>query len=289
MIYQRLSESIITKIDLRNLSFDSIAINNSLILLCDIGMIQFDNVKNVFLKTLVEELELDEFSEMLYTGLKSSYPNAFSFFDESVLRYDETEAKLYIKRNCVSLDLSGLLMILDGIKKIRIQRNDIFILDKGLLNCRKDRRKDLHRHKTLIELKEQLEINEGHGVDAELAAVEYEAEMLKAAGISKSPERLSEYYVNAGYDIMSFSCAESLVPDKFIEVKSCSDSRWIFYFSKNEMEVAKSKQDSYYLYLYNRTDRRFRIIQNPYEFFWEGDEKNQWAIESQVYQIRSLE
>ena len=287
-LYQKLSETIITKIDLKNLNFDPISINNSIDLLCEVGMIQFDNEKNIFQKTIIENWELSDFSEILYAKLHSSYPDAFLFINQADLKYDEAEAKLYIKRNSVSLDLSGLLMLLDGIEKIHIRQNDIFILDKNLLDCRKDRKDHLFHHKTLAELKSQIEINEEYGVEAELAAMEFETKMLENMGVNKSPERISEYNTNAGYDIVSYMCMDSLNPDKFIEVKSCSDNRWIFYISKNELEVAKSKQDNYFLYLFNRQSRIFRIIQNPYNYFMDS-EKDQWTIEPQIYQIRSLE
>ena len=287
-LYQKLSETIITKIDLKNLNFDPISINNSIDLLCEVGMIQFDNEKNIFQKTIIENWELSDFSEILYAKLHSSYPDAFLFINQADLKYDEAEAKLYIKRNSVSLDLSGLLMLLDGIEKIHIRQNDIFILDKNLLDCRKDRKDHLFHHKTLAELKSQIEINEEYGVEAELAAMEFETKMLENMGVNKSPERISEYHTSAGYDIVSYMCMDSLNPDKFIEVKSCSDNRWIFYISKNELEVAKSKQDNYFLYLFNRQSRIFRIIQNPYNYFMDS-EKDQWTIEPQIYQIRSLE
>lgn len=107
--------------------------------------------------------------------------------------------------------------------------------------------------------------------------------------INKLPERISEYNVSAGYDIVSFVSIESLIPDKFIEVKSCSDERWIFYISKNELDVAKRKQDSYFLYLYNRKKRNFRIIQNPYKLLFESEEKDKWIMNPQIYQVKSLE
>lgn len=287
-LYQRLSETLITKIDVTNLNFDSISINNSIGLLCGVGIIQFDNEKNVFQKTVQENWELSDFSEVLYTKLLSSFPDAFLFINQADLKYDEAEAKFYIKRNSVSLDLSGLLMLLNGIEKICIRQNDIFILDKNLLHRRRNQTYRSFRKKTLAELKSQIEINEEYGVEGELAAMEFEVEMLKNEGINKLPERISEYNTNAGYDIVSFMCIDSLTPDKFIEVKSCSDNRWIFYISKNELEVAKNKQDNYFLYLYNRQSRYFRIIQNPYNYFVE-EKDSQWVMEPQVYQIRSLE
>jgi len=284
-LYQRLSDTIITKIDVKNLNFDSVALNNSINLLCGVEMIQFNQQKNTFQKTAAENLEYDAFLKILYTRLQSLYSEAFLFFNQTNLKYDEAEAKLYIKRNFVSLDLSGLLMLLDGIKKIEIKQNNIFIHDKGLLSSRIDRNICSTPHRTLEELKIQLEDNEKFGVEAELAAMRYELEILKNAHIEKSPERISEYNTSAGYDIVSFMHIDSLIPDKFIEVKSCSDDNLKFYISKNELDVAKNKKNNYYLYLYNRQNQSFRIIQNPYNYFIKNEE---WAIIPQVYQVKLL-
>jgi len=289
MLYQRLSETIITKIDVKSLSLNPVAVDNSINLLCELEMIQFNQGKNAFQRMHIERLEFSDFSEILYAKLRLLYAEAFLFINQADLKYDEIEAKLYIKRNSVSLDLSGLLMLLDGMGKIEIKQNDVFFLDKSLLDCRMDVHKHATHNRTLEGLKKQLEINEKFGVEAELAAMEYEINVLKNVGISKSPERISEFNVSAGYDIISFAHKDSLKPDKFIEVKSCSDDSWIFYISRNELDVAKIKQDNYYLYLYNRKSQKFRIIQNPYDFFVENESKNQWAMNSQIYEIRSLE
>lgn len=287
-VYQGLSKTILTRIDIKNLDFNSVAINNSITMLCEIGVLRFNQEKNIFQKIGPEVIEVDDFIGILYERLQVSYPDAFSFVKQADLKYDETEASLYIKRNSVSLDLSGLLMLLDGIGKIKIKKNNIFILDKNLLRCRtKDNAYSLSTM-SLEELRNQLDLNEKLGVEAELAAMEYETTMLKNAGIDKIPERISEFNTNAGYDMVSFMNTDSLVPDKFIEVKNCSDNSWTFYISRNELDVAKRKQCNYYLYLYNRKNQVFRIIQNPYEFFVNTAETAQWTMEPQTYQVKCI-
>jgi len=288
-LYQALAETIITKIDLKNLKCDPISIKNSVELLCDVGFIQYDEEKDVFRKSADKKGELSDFAERLYQKLRLTYPNAFLFLCQVDLKYDEAEAKLYIKRNSVNLNLSGLIMLLDGLGRICVRQNTIFILDKSLLDCRKNRNYHSSRQITVTELKNQIEVNEEYGVEAELAAMEYEAETLKNAGINRSPERISEYHTNAGYDIISYMHVDSATPDKFIEVKSCSDDRWTFFISRNELDVAKNKQDNYFLYLYNRKSQHFRVIQNPYPYFMERERMGLWSMDPQVYRIRSLE
>ena len=289
VIYQKLAETIITRVDVRSLGYDSIAVDNSISLLCDIGLIFFNKNDNIFQQTTLKKLEITEFTEEFYLRLQNTYSDVFNFIDNAKLLFDEAEGKLYIKRNSVSLELSGLLMILDGLEKIKLTHNDIFILDKRLLNNRKEYHAKSFHYRSLEDLKDQLEKNEAYGVEAELAAMEYETVLLKKMGINKLPERISEYNTSAGYDIASFTDSESMIPDKFIEVKSCSDSTWTFYISKNEVETAKIKQDRYYLYLFNRKFQQFKIIKNPYSFFTNDCLTHQWAIESQIYKIKSLE
>ena len=78
---------------------------------------------------------------------------------------------------------------------------------------------------------------------------------------------ISENDVSAGYDIQSYKNDESMLLDKFIEVKSYSGSPY-FYWSKNEIEVEKQERDNYFLYLINRDEMNNKnycptIIQNP--------------------------
>jgi len=288
-LYTRLSDTLITRIDIQNLNHDCVAVNNTINMLCEIEVIQFDNDNKIYLRNTDGVLDFKLFTDVLYTRLKSTYKDAFSFTSYANIKYDEAEAKLYIKRNSVNLNLSGLLMLLDSMGKIKIKQNDIFIIDKNLLYLNKDNLSLSVRQRTLEDLKKQLALNEIYGEEAELEALEYEKFVLTNDGINNVPERISEYHVDAGYDIVSYMCINSNIPDKFIEVKSCANDNWMFFISVNELEVAKNKQNNYFLYLFNRETKMFRIIQNPYNTLVESDQDELWAIEPQVYQIKSLE
>lgn len=56
------------------------------------------------------------------------------------------------------------------------------------------------------------------------------------------------------YDILSFNNINSLSNDRYIEVKSYSWNIPYFYWTDNEMDVAKNKWYNYYLYLVNRDE-----------------------------------
>lgn len=81
-------------------------------------------------------------------------------------------------------------------------------------------------------------------------------------------EWIASYDTAAGFDIMSFETSASVVHDRFIEVKAYSGAIPYFYWTKNEMQVAKDKGNQYYLYLVNLDEIRNPayeplIIQNP--------------------------
>jgi hypothetical protein len=87
-------------------------------------------------------------------------------------------------------------------------------------------------------------------------------------GRDEEIEWIASYDTAAGFDIMSFEATTSLVHDRFIEVKAYSGDTPYFYWSRNEMQVAKTKGNKYFLYLVNideieSPDYEPIIIQNP--------------------------
>ncbi|WCT14232.1 DUF3883 domain-containing protein [Mucilaginibacter jinjuensis] len=79
---------------------------------------------------------------------------------------------------------------------------------------------------------------------------------------------VAEYSVAEGYDIASFNTEESISNDRFIEVKSFNGQPY-FFWSRNEIDIARIKKHDYYLYLVDRLkindiDYIPTIIQNPH-------------------------
>lgn len=62
---------------------------------------------------------------------------------------------------------------------------------------------------------------------------------------------ISDISTHAGYDIRSYSSDNALIFNKFIEVKSYSQTPH-FYWSNNEVQAAKKKGAKYFLYLVDR-------------------------------------
>lgn len=119
------------------------------------------------------------------------------------------------------------------------------------------------------ELEKSLEQKQIYGAEAEAHVLAYEQKRLATHSSFDQIERISEYDVGAGYDIVSFNGLESAELDRLIEVKSFSGTP-SFHWSRNEIDVARFKKDQYFIYLVDRdkmneTGYTPTIIQNPYE------------------------
>jgi hypothetical protein len=110
------------------------------------------------------------------------------------------------------------------------------------------------------ELRKSFEQKQIYGEEAERFALEYEKARLTGHASLEKVEIISEYDVSAGYDLVSFNEIASSEIDRFIEVKSFTGSPY-FYWSRNEMDTARIRRDSYYLYLVDRE----RINEDGYE------------------------
>jgi hypothetical protein len=113
------------------------------------------------------------------------------------------------------------------------------------------------------------------GKEAEIYVIEFEHRRLAGHPEINEIQRISEDFIDAGFDIESFNDLGSVFLDRFIEVKSFS-GELSFHWSKNEVKTAKEIGDNYYLYLVNRTqmkqsDYRPRIYQNPYYQIFENE------------------
>jgi hypothetical protein len=142
-------------------------------------------------------------------------------------------------------------------------------------------------NKSLQDLKDKQKRQEELGMQAERFVLNYEK--LERA---KNPRHgnikiISEIDVAAGYDIQSYKNDESILIDKFIEVKSYSGSPY-FYWSKNEIKIAEQERSNYFLYLINRDEMNQEgycplIIQNPYKNILGNDK---WQKDCQSWKFK---
>lgn len=123
----------------------------------------------------------------------------------------------------------------------------------------------------------QQEKNRQLGELAEKYVLDFECRRLERDDIML----VSEIDYAAGFDIASFSSNQSDEFDRFIEVKSYS-LKCRFFWSNNELEVARELGDQYFLYLVDRGQMQDvgyqpEIIQNPSQKLF-GD--SNWLIEN---------
>ena len=102
-------------------------------------------------------------------------------------------------------------------------------------------------------------------------------------------KQISEIDVRAGYDIISYENDESTFYNRFIEVKAIPQ-RPSFFWSKNELEVAKLQGEKYFLYLVDLSkieDEGYcpQIISNPAQSIMKSLD---WLVEPESYHIQKL-
>ena len=139
-------------------------------------------------------------------------------------------------------------------------------------------------------LKKKQSENESIGLLAENAVIEFELKRLADISVLPSEiEHTSLDNVLAGYDIKSFEdCLDSNSKriHRFIEVKAVSVDDYKFYWSKNEMQIAKVFGEKYYLYILpigaNNTFEFDKMIikRNPFKSVYSNE--HEWKKEEEI-------
>lgn len=124
-------------------------------------------------------------------------------------------------------------------------------------------------------LKNKQAENDALGLMAEELVIEYEIKRLVNVDLEFTEIlHVSRENTNAGYDIKSFENFldhDSKPISRYIEVKAVSTDDFKFYWSRNEISIAKIFGERYFLYLLpvssgNAFDlEKLLIIQNPYQ------------------------
>jgi hypothetical protein len=124
---------------------------------------------------------------------------------------------------------------------------------------------------TPAQLNARLAMQVERGDIAEEFVLRFERRRLSRHPYVDVVKRISLSNVSAGFDIQSFNTEKSTNLDRFIEVKSFMGSPG-FYWSLNEINVAKEKGESYSLYIVDSAkmeedDYEPSEIRNPYSIF----------------------
>lgn len=142
---------------------------------------------------------------------------------------------------------------------------------------------------SIDQLRKNLEIEQKIGDAGEDFVVRFEKNRL-CPEKAQLVMRISQVDVTAGYDIISVQDNNSVVVDRFIEVKTYIGKKH-FHWSTNEIGVAKLRRNLYYLCLvdYNRIDEPGYIpefIQNPYENVFDS---SSWLREPDSYSFSPVD
>ncbi len=240
-----------------------------------IEIIEVDSKNEIILKAHFNESHLnvvfmtDKFLERLFLKLKDD-SIFYEIFSPQFISYD-------IIYNSVQIDNSAFPFRYSAFKQLLIdfevlKSHPVKELNKFILNRRYKRLFDktvlpeIRKKKIgMDELQISMEQKQIFGEEAEKFVLQLEHERLNG---KKEIIWVAEYSVSEGYDIASYNEESSTINDRFIEVKSYINEV-SFYWSRNEIDIARIKRDNYYLYLVDRNkiknkDYKPVVIQNPY-------------------------
>ena len=121
------------------------------------------------------------------------------------------------------------------------------------------------------------------GHQGEEFVLEYERKRLPEL-LSSKIIHLGKAEIARGYDILSYEGSGSILPDRYIEVKTYRGHPH-FYWTENEIVAARKYKEHYYLYLIdidciNDANYEPQIIPNPAILF---DDENLWSHQVMQY------
>jgi hypothetical protein len=200
-------------------------------------------------------------------------------YEISIDRFVMASSSIKRKHACyrnVLIDL-GVITLRPDTRYIINEKLDVFL--------RKNNSKKITEKQLLDSLQKKRE----EGERGELFVEQYEKKRITKDSLKCNIKRISPFDVAAGFDIVSYNNNDSIVIDRFIEVKTYVGSVH-FNWSKNEIEKAKLMGNQYYLYLVDddcidKIDYEPMIIQNPAISLIESGE---WTMEPESYYVERI-
>lgn len=230
---------------------------------------------------------IDQFVVHLISALKYD-DKCFEIFSPNNISYDFISHSIKITNNAFGLKYTNFkqLLIDFGVLESRLTEfSSYYIFSKKYINLfQKELLSEIKRRALSPENLKLIQDKQAqYGEEAEEFVFNYEQKRLN---YKKGVIWVAQYSVSEGYDIASFDTKESLLNDRFIEVKSYTGSP-SFYWSRSEVEISRVKGKKYFLYLVNRAELNSPdyipiIIQNPYEKVLKG---NVWEKQIESYFI----
>lgn len=238
--------------------------NDSYIFLTDEGI---ELVKKIKSGTDIRSIIV----EMLINKVSESKEYLHLLKNTNLIKFDDLYSTYVVKNNYIPIRYSNIknLLINLGFFYFEEANKNHLILNCEYINKVKKIMKQMRSKISIEEFKEIQERKDFYGEQAEIFIISYEKNRLVGHQNVDKIERISEIDVGAGYDIISFESKHSEILDIYIEVKSFWENIG-FFWSKNEIQAAKEKGESYYLYLVDRKELdqksyKPHIIRNPYK------------------------
>lgn len=142
---------------------------------------------------------------------------------------------------------------------------------------------------SLKQLQARLEADAIAGAKAESFVLKYERRRICNPVLQRQIKQISEIDVCAGYDIISYENDKSTFYDRFIEVKAIPQKP-SFFWSRNELEIAKLHGEKYFLYLVDlskieNAEYCPQIISNPVQSIMKSPD---WIVEPESYHVQKI-
>lgn len=253
-------------------------------LLTNIGLINidYDGYLTTSDKFISNEDSPIKFAEVILLAFLSKYSKDEFFleiFSQKNLNFDLSNKTLRIKRYAFSaknINLLDFLLTLNFLVEdmsysdfliINHSFNGYFIEHAG---------RSINSSQSIENLLKIQEKQRELGELAERFVLKFEQERISS---DNQVLWISPIDTTKGFDILSCE-NKQCIKDRYVEVKSYSNEKSIsFFWSKNEINVAKENQDKYFLYLVDRSRINSpsytpSMIKNPYKFFFV--ESNDW-------------
>lgn len=231
-----------------------------------VGTIDEARIKSLILERLLRSFKEDE---IFINILRSDN-----------VSYDVIYQLVQIDRSAFTFKHAGFRQLLLALGFL--QNHPDHHVSKYIVNARYRRLFDtqllpeIRRRKIGIErLRAILERRQINGLQAEEFVLEFEKRRLHGHPQIARVERISDYDVSAGYDVVSFDEVTSGELNRFIEVKSFIGGER-FHWSNNEVAVSRLRRATYYLYLVDRklmTQDGYvpTMVRNPYENIFQNE------------------
>lgn len=229
----------------------------------------------------------DSFIKQTVSDCVSALTNDGLFNKDSTC-YDIEKDHLCIKRSAFPLAYAAIRNYLTTVGVLDKEENGEIGINSSYESDFSELLRKHHNTLTLNQLLEKQRDQSERGLLAEEFVLRLEKSRVSEK--ANHIKRISDFDVSAGFDIVSFETNNSMQHDRFIEVK-CFLGEPHFFWSENEVDVAKIKGDKYYLCLvdYQKMveDSEYMptFIKNPYSIIFND---SSWIVNTSSYRVKKI-